>query len=233
MKRLFIFIAFILHCVFLNTVHGEFVINSSDANQRFSYSLGNIIGNEIKRNQMALNISVLRKGLEDSQTEIAPLVDALETRRLASHVSNQIHTQMGLESDYSIQARHQLHRNRESSGGSFLSANKHRNGVVSLPSGVQYKVIKQGKGNSPLATDTVEIEIHAHSVDGKQIAYSAKGETTNVQVNSLIKGLSETVQLMQPGAIWEVYIPPQLAYTRIRRYAHLTVIAEVRLVAIN
>lgn len=234
MKRLFLMTVLILLLLSNKLVIAETATNFSDANQRLSYSLGNIIGNEIKRKKMILNESVLRKGFQDSQSNIAPLIDAVEIHRLTNDIKNQFHLKMGLESTYTIKSRREINSNRQRSGASFMKANKNRKGVITLPSGVQYKIITQGSGISPTASDTVEIEFQTHSIDGQPIAYTgAKGEPRKFKVTALIKGLAEAVQLMQPGSKWEVYIPPKLAYGRMRRYANLTVVVEISLISIN
>ncbi len=233
MKQLYFILALGLFYLSSSTIYAQTAINVTDANQRLSYSLGNIIGNELKRKKMDLNESVVRKGLQDRLNNITPLIDALEVRRLTNEFSKQIHLKMGLNSSYTIKSRREKNKNRQLSGVAFMKANKQRKGVITLPSGVQYKVITQGNGISPTHSDTVEIELYTHTIDGQPVAYSGpKGETRTFQVNSLIKGLAEVIQLMQTGAKWEVYIPPELAYGRIRRYAHLTVIAEIRLVSV-
>jgi FKBP-type peptidyl-prolyl cis-trans isomerase FklB len=77
------------------------------------------------------------------------------------------------------------------------STDKQRKGVITLPSGVQYKVISQGNDLTPTHSDTVEIELHTHTIDGQPVAYSGpKGETSTF----LIKGLAEVIQLLQTGA---------------------------------
>lgn len=234
MKQLLLTFSLVLFCLSSSTIIAQTTINFTDADQRLSYSLGNLIGSELKRKKLELNEAVLTKGLQDSQNNITPLLDAIEVRHLTDEFRNQMHSKMGMESTYTIKSRTQMNKNRRLSGAAFMKANKHRQGVITLPSGVQYKVITQGSGVSPTDADTVEIELHTHSIDGQPVANSgAEGETRTFQVNSLIKGLAEVVLLMQPGAKWEVYIPPELAYGRIRRFANLTVIAEIRLVSVN
>ena len=205
-------------------------INFSDANQRLSYSLGSLIGDTIKQKNIALSETALIKGMQDGQEQISPLLDSVTLENLSTESKNRLYHYMGLDSQNPIKSRREIYANRKLTGRSFILANQHRQGVVSLPSGLQYKVIHSGKGESPQAYDTVGIEFHIHSLDGKQIANSgSKGETTVFPVKSLIKGLAEAVQLMKPGASWEVYIPPHLAYGRMRRFANMTVIADVRL----
>lgn len=230
MKTLIIIPALFLLTVFTTTVKAESELKFSDANQRLSYSLGNIIGSTIKRKNMALNETVLIKGIQDGKASITPLLDNVSLNKHSAEIKNQLHLKMGLESQSPVKSRREIYASRKLTGKAFMQANKHRQGVVSLPSGLQYRIITPGDGIHPQLYDTVGIEFHIHTLDGKQISNSGiKGEKSVLPVNSLIKGLAEAVQLMKPGAIWEVYLPPHLAYGRMRRYANLTVIADVRL----
>lgn len=95
----------------------------------------------------------------------------------------------------------------------FLMENKNKEGVVTLPSGLQYKVIKEGTGRTPTATDTVSTHYRGTLLDGREFDSSYKrNEPTEFPVNRVIKGWTEALQLMKEGAKWMLYIPPHLAY---------------------
>lgn len=234
MKIQIIMPALILFYAFSAAVNSDSTIRFSDANQRLSYSLGNLIGSTLKHKNLTLDEAVIIKGIQDGQAQITPLLDSASLNRHSAEIKNQLQQKMGLETPHPIQSRREIYANRKLTGKAFMQANRHRQDVVSLPSGLQYKVVRTGDGVTPQAYDTVAIEFHIHTVDGKQIANSgARGETSVMPVNSLIKGLAEAVQLMRPGAIWEVYLPPQLAYGHMRRYANLTMVADVRLESVH
>jgi FKBP-type peptidyl-prolyl cis-trans isomerase len=98
-------------------------------------------------------------------------------------------------------------------GTAFLEANKTKEGVVALPSGLQYKVIKEGTGNTPVATDKVKTHYRGRLIDGKEFDSSYKrGKPAEFPVTGVIKGWVEALQLMKEGAKWELYIPANLAY---------------------
>ena len=98
-------------------------------------------------------------------------------------------------------------------GEKFLAANKKKPGVVTLPSGVQYKVIKEGNGPMPKDTSMVKVQYEGKTIDGKVFDSSYKrGEPVSLRANQVIKGWTEALVHMPVGSVWEVYIPQQLAY---------------------
>ena len=98
-------------------------------------------------------------------------------------------------------------------GEDYLAANRKREGVVSLPSGLQYEVVTAGSGKSPAATDTVVVHYKGTLIDGKEFDSSYKrGQPATFPVNGVIKGWTEALQLMKEGAKWKLFIPADLAY---------------------
>ena len=95
----------------------------------------------------------------------------------------------------------------------FLDENKKKPGVVTLPSGLQYKIIKEGEGPSPLKTSKVKAHYKGTLMDGTVFDSSyERGEPITFGVNQVIKGWQEALVLMKPGAKWMLYIPPYLGY---------------------
>ena len=98
-------------------------------------------------------------------------------------------------------------------GEKFLAANKKKAGVVTLPSGVQYKVIKEGNGPMPKDTSMVKVHYEGKTIDGKVFDSSYKrGEPVDLRANQVIKGWTDALVHMPAGSVWEVYIPQNLAY---------------------
>lgn len=98
-------------------------------------------------------------------------------------------------------------------GEKFLAANKKKPGVVTLPSGVQYKVIKEGNGPMPKDTSMVKVQYEGKTIDGNVFDSSYKrGEPVSLRANQVIKGWTEALVHMPVGSVWEVYIPQNLAY---------------------
>ena len=100
-----------------------------------------------------------------------------------------------------------------SEGQKFLEENKANEGIVVLPSGLQYKVITEGSGKSPKATDKVKVHYKGTLISGKEFDSSYKrNQPAEFPVNGVIKGWTEALQLMKEGSKWMLYIPGDLAY---------------------
>lgn len=98
-------------------------------------------------------------------------------------------------------------------GEAFLAENGKRENVVTLPSGLQYEIIKQGNGPKPLATNTVTCHYHGTTIRGEVFDSSVKrGQPASFPLNGVIKGWTEALQVMPVGSKWKLFIPPQLAY---------------------
>src|SRR5574339_19780 len=98
-------------------------------------------------------------------------------------------------------------------GETFLAENAKREGVVSLPSGLQYEIITKGVGEKPLAHNTVTCHYHGTTIKGEVFDSSVRrGQPASFPLNGVIKGWTEALQLMPVGSKWKLFIPPQLAY---------------------
>ena len=101
----------------------------------------------------------------------------------------------------------------KAAGEKFLAENKEKEGVITLPSGLQYKVIKEGKGAKPAETDRVKVNYRGTLIDGKEFDSSYKrNEPATFRANQVIKGWTEALTMMPVGSKWELYIPSELAY---------------------
>ncbi len=109
------------------------------------------------------------------------------------------------------QAQHVGETNK-TEGEAFLAANKTKPGVVTLPSGLQYKILKEGTGPKPSESDSVVCNYRGTLVNGKEFDSSKPGEPITFPVNGVIKGWTEALQLMPVGSKWQLFIPSQLAY---------------------
>jgi FKBP-type peptidyl-prolyl cis-trans isomerase FklB len=106
-----------------------------------------------------------------------------------------------------------LSEKNKKEGAQFLKSNKDKKGVKTTKSGLQYKVIKSGKGKAPKASDTVTVNYKGTLIDGTVFDSTDKtGKPVSFKLNEVIKGWTEVLQKMKPGAHWKVYIPPELAY---------------------
>jgi FKBP-type peptidyl-prolyl cis-trans isomerase FklB len=97
-------------------------------------------------------------------------------------------------------------------GAAFLAQNKTNQGVLCLPSGLQYRILKAGNGRKPTATDTIECHFRGTLIDGQTFAESDPGKPVTFKMSEVIPGWQEALQLMTVGSKWQLFIPPQLAY---------------------
>jgi len=164
-------------------------------NDKILYSLGYELGKDLKRQKLELSPDPLLKGVEDSLSGAKPLVGGPQRQAALKAVKKQ-------------RAEANL---KESMA--FLAENAKKEGVKTLPSGLQYKELKPGEGKTPGATSKVTVNYRGTLIDGSEFASSyGHGKPSRFLVGKVIKGWREGLQLMKEGAKWELYIPPELAY---------------------
>lgn len=167
---------------------------------KFSYGLGMGIGqNLLSMGVEGMNIEDFVKGVSDILAGNKPALSHAEAQQVVTE-----HFKKLAEAEYEAVKK---------TGEEFLAANAKKEGVVVLPSGLQYEVITEGTGKKPGATDKVECHYEGTLIDGTVFDSSIKrGETATFGVNQVIKGWVEALQLMQEGAKWRLFIPYNLAY---------------------
>lgn len=170
-------------------------------NDSLSYSIGCNIGEEIRQQQLGLNtyivVSALRAVAANKPSQLTEQ-DVLQLRML-------------LENDASME-QNVMSKNKEK-GEKFLEENAKRNGVVTLPSGLQYEVLKEGTGVKPTLDDEVTVHYHGTLIDGVVFDSSVeRGQPVTFALNRVIPGWTEGLQLMAEGSKWKLYIPANLAY---------------------
>jgi FKBP-type peptidyl-prolyl cis-trans isomerase FklB len=175
-----------------------------------SYAIGMNIGKNLsesfKKDGVEINQTVLVRGLRDA---LAGSKSAMTDQEIQATL-----TALQVDLKKHAQEMHEAEVAKNSKVGTdYLAANKTKPGVVTLPSGLQYKIITQGTGPKPTASDTVECDYKGTLVDGTEFDSSYKrGKPATFPVNGVIKGWTEALQLMPVGSKWELVIPPTLAY---------------------
>ena len=173
---------------------------------KFSYALGMNLGNNLQRQSVPVNVDLVTRGLKDALAGGKTLLTEEEARSAMMEMQTQLR-QQAME-----KAKVEGVKNQKD-GEAFLAANKGKDGVVTLPSGLQYKILKAGTGPKPMASDTVVCNYEGTLIDGKEFDSSAKhGGPATFPVTGVIKGWTEALQLMPVGSKWQLFIPPQLAY---------------------
>ena len=177
-----------------------------DEKAKVSYSIGLDIGSTFKKQGMDIDPDILLTGLRDALTGAPPKMTEDETKATLTAYSK---TMMEVQT---TRAKEAAARNA-AAGEKFLAENKTKEGVKTTPSGLQYKVIKEGKGASPKETDVVVTHYKGTLINGTEFDSSYKRkEPTSFPVNRVIKGWTEGLQLMKPGAKYQFFIPASLAY---------------------
>lgn len=171
-----------------------------------SYSIGVDIANNLKSQAVEINPDALGRGLKDQFTG-AELLLTEEQRAAALNAFQQTHMEAQMKKAHEAGEQH------KKEGEEFLASNKKDKDVVTLPSGMQYKVITMGKGAKPKADQTVSVHYRGTLIDGTEFDSSHKrGEPATFQVGGVIKGWTEALLLMPVGSKWMLYIPSDLAY---------------------
>lgn len=173
---------------------------------KVSYCIGLDVGRNFKQQEIAVNPDLLVKGIKDALSGVTPALTDDQIREVMTAFQTEMMGKMGEKSKKAGEKNKQ-------EGETFLAENKKKQGVVTLPSGLQYKILVDGKGRKPALKDTVTAHYRGTLLDGTEFDSSYKrGEPTSFAVGSVIKGWTEVLQLMHVGSKWQVYIPAHLAY---------------------
>lgn len=164
-----------------------------------SYAQGMSIGTGLRNQGLSLDPALVARGLKDAQSGAKTAMTEDEARAVLTQLRQEVQQKMGA-------------KGREE-GEAFLAANKSKEGVVALPSGLQYKILKEGTGPKPTASDTVTCNYRGTFINGTEFDSSYKrGQPVSFPVSGVIKGWTEALQLMPVGSKWQLFIPSDLAY---------------------
>jgi FKBP-type peptidyl-prolyl cis-trans isomerase FklB len=195
--------------------------------EKFSYALGMSNGKKLaeilKKQSVPYDPALMARGLKDGLAGGRTLLTDQEAQAAVEGVRND------------LVKKQQAAGKKE--GDDFLAANKGKEGVVALPSGLQYKILKAGTGPKPTASDTVSCNYRGTLIDGKEFDSSYKrGQPSKFPVSGVIKGWTEALQMMPVGSKWQLVIPSDLAYGENGNQGippNSTLIFEVELVSIE
>jgi FKBP-type peptidyl-prolyl cis-trans isomerase FklB len=183
---------------------GEAPVLKTDKD-RLSYSIGVDIGRNFKRLGTDIDVDVMAKAMKDAMMGAKPLLDENELRQIMGNYQAELRRKQA-------QVRRSAGNENLVAGQKFLEENKKKEGVVALPSGLQYKVIKAGDGKKPAESDSVECFYRGTLLDGKEFDASPPGQTALFELAKVIPGWREALKLMPVGSKWQLFVPPQLAY---------------------
>ncbi len=178
--------------------------------ERLSYALGVATGNQIRQQSLDLDLDVYAQGLKDALSGGNTLLTDAEVREIMTGFQNELRRkQMALQN----QRAQEIAVKNKIEGEAFLAQNKSAEGVITLASGLQYKILKEGTGVKPKLGDTVVCHYRGTLLDGTEFDSSYQRnapETFGVQ--GVIKGWTEALQLMPVGSKWQLFVPSSLAY---------------------
>jgi FKBP-type peptidyl-prolyl cis-trans isomerase len=174
---------------------------------KVSYAMGMNFGTGFRKQSIDIDPAILARGLRDA---LAPNGKTLLTEDQAREILTQLQADLRKKQQDAAQ---QVGDANKKQGLAFLEANKTKEGVVALPSGLQYKVLQAGARPKPAATDQVVCNYRGMLLDGTEFDSSYKrGQPATFPVTGVIKGWTEALQLMPVGSKWQLFIPSELAY---------------------
>ena len=171
-----------------------------------SYAIGMNIAATLHQQSVDVDPKIVAQGLADALAGGKTLLSDDEAKTVLA----QLQQKMQAAQEQKIQAVSDANKK---DGDAYIAANRTKEGVVTLPSGLQYKILRQGTGPKPAATDTVICNYQGALIDGKVFDSSyERGQPVTIPVDRVIKGWTEALQLMPVGSKWQLVIPPDLAY---------------------
>jgi FKBP-type peptidyl-prolyl cis-trans isomerase FklB len=170
--------------------------------EKLSYIIGVQAGNDMKKQFIDVDPAIVAKGMQDAMLGNKLLISDQEAKDVVAVYQKE-----------RAEEKKKLAEKNRQEGAAFLAENKKKEGVKTLPSGLQYKVIKEGTGKIPKATDTVVTRFKGTLIDGTEFASSyQRNEPATFPVNGVMPGWTEALQLMKEGSKWQLFVPSKLAY---------------------
>ncbi|MCX6273211.1 MAG: FKBP-type peptidyl-prolyl cis-trans isomerase [Bacteroidetes bacterium] len=194
-----------------------------------SYIIGSDIGKNIKTTKMDFSEEAFKTGLMNGYNG----KDSLFTREQVEAIMKNFQAEMEARQNADKDVKSKANKEK---GAAFMAENKKKEGVIQLPAGLQFRILKDGVGPTPRETDTVTVYYKGTLIDGTVFDATTPGEPVSFPLGNLIKGWTEGIQLMKVGSKYEFVIPPDLGYGD-REVGPIppssTLIFEVELIAIK
>ncbi len=203
--------------------------------EKFSYALGmnqgKRLADSLNKQSVPFDPAILVRGMKDGMAGGKTLLTDEEAQAVLTEMQKQVRAQQQAKTEQAAAAN-------KKEGDAFLAENKGKDGVVTLASGLQYKILTEGTGPKPTATDSVVCNYRGTLINGKEFDSSYKrGQPATFPVNGVIKGWTEALQLMPVGSKWQLFIPSDLAYGDRGAGADIgpgaTLVFEVELISIQ
>jgi len=176
------------------------------AKQKASYAIGQNIAKGLQKDEVDVDSASLARGIRDALAGNKSLLTDEEAKAALTALATEVRAKQQAKLE-------QISAANKKQGEEFLAANKAKDGVVTLPSGLQYRIEKEGIGPKPAPGDKVTCNYSGTLIDGKEFDSSYKrGQPVTFSVGEIIKGWNEALQLMPVGSKWQLFVPPDLAY---------------------
>ena len=198
-----------------------------DETARINYSLGYQIGGDFKRQGLEMNPAAVTKGIEDALSEAVPLMTPEEMQTTLTELKRKLVAQQKQKAEEQA-------AKLQAESEQFLEENAKQEGVLITESGLQYQIIEPGAGKTPTPTDKVTVNYQGTLVDGKEFDSSYKrGKPVTFQLDGVVKGWTEGLQLIKEGGKIKLFLPPELAYGDRGPLAHRALIFDVELLSVG
>jgi FKBP-type peptidyl-prolyl cis-trans isomerase len=197
---------------------------------KVNYAVGVNIINSIKQQGVEIDLDLVMQGMKDASSGGKLLLGDEDLRKAIEQYQVAVRQKRA-------QVTAKAAEDNKKAGEAFLAENKKKEGVVTLPSGLQYKVLKTSEGKKPTEADTVECQYRGTFIDGSEFDSSVRtGTPATVKVTAVLPGWREALKLMPTGSKWQLFVPSQLAYGERgsgRIGPNATLIFEVELISIK
>lgn len=194
---------------------------------KISYSLGFQIGRDFKKEKMDLDGDAFLAGVHDA---LGQKEAALEYKEMSTLLTDMKKKVMSRERAEKVE----IVEKRLGGGKKFLEENAKKEGVITLKSGLQYRVINEGTGKKPNPTDKVKVHYTGKLIDGTEFSDSRrKGRPEVFHVNGVVRGITEALQLMKEGSRWEIVLPPEMGFSKRSELGYRTLIYDLELISIE
>jgi len=173
---------------------------------KLSYAIGWDIGEDIERRGAEFDVETIIAAIRDSATGKDPQVPDEEMTAMLTELQKKVRQEQA-------EALQKLSDENQVKSEEFLAANVSKNGIVVLPSGIQYRIIDEGEGARPNMDSAVKVHYRGSKINGHEFDSSfARGVPEEFTVDSVLKGWQEVLPLMKTGATWQIFVPPELAF---------------------
>jgi FKBP-type peptidyl-prolyl cis-trans isomerase FklB len=211
----------------ISAVSAGETLKLEDETARINYSLGYQIGGDFKRQNVELNPEAVVKGMQDALDGSEPLMPQQEMNDTLLELKRKVVAEQQAK-------RREAELEKVASGKKYLEENAKKPGVVTTPSGLQYKIVEPGSGKNPGPTDTVTVNYRGTLINGNEFDSSYdKGKPVSFPLNGVIKGWTEGLQLVKEGGKIQLVIPSGLAYGDRGPLANQTLVFDVELIAVE